>query len=250
MVVKNTILILQITIRVQIGEIMVRCGLEEPLRANTQLYMLNEETGETVLSHIEKQHLNRYSFVLTGEKSEADVAFSGVLQTIRDTMKKSVSWFLIRSYHTTGYDRVRSFAWLSRRKKEGWTIWVDNTLGIASKPADLNDQSFQPPEYQGGHYDGRLIFFFGEAPDGQMLAHPPVRPTIELLANHEPLAPSQQFLMWLDDNKYTVAYPFRGEFGRWGLIVISPDRIQIQELQSQGIIQETWQGGEAQEVWL
>jgi hypothetical protein len=229
---------------------MLRCGLEEPLQANMQLYMLNEETGEIVLSHIENQHLNRYSFVLTGTKIEADVAFTNVLQAIRDTTKKSVSWFLIRSYHTTGYDRVRSLAWLSRRKKGGWTVWTDDMLAIASKSAGINTQLFQPLGYQGWHYDGCLIFFLGEAPDVHSLAHPPARPTIELLTHNEPLAPSQQFLMWLNDNNYTVAYPFYGEFSRSGLIVISPERIQIQVLQSQGVVQETRQGAEAQGVWL
>lgn len=236
------------TILGEIGKTMLVCGQEEPIQVNEQVYALKEETGEIRLSRIQDTRLNRYSFVWLGEPGEAVDAFSRLLQAILNYMSLKVTWFLVWPKDLEGDNRIRSRWVRSKRRKEGWAIYEDDDLYIASKPVDDGGpQAFSPLHYD--WRDGSLLLIFGNAPPAYELANGPSSPSIRLMAQQQPFAPSQQFLDWLAGKQLSVGYEGRDVVGHMAFIIVGTHRLPTTHLRRQGVIQDIKTGTEASLVW-
>jgi hypothetical protein len=228
---------------------MLICGGEEPLQTNE---MLDTRYEPTVLSDNEQrvvQMLNRYSFMWLGDLSEEDAAYARITQAITSDLTTKMTWLLVRQYHVTGDDRIRSLAWLSRRRKEGWFVYHDDTLAIASKEADDSEgDSVFPPGFD-GVYDGHLLLAFGDTPPVEVFAKEPWRSSMQRVAGGGSPGRDTRVLAWLVDHHLSIAYERRDDVGRFGLVVMSPARIPIAEWQAQGLIHKIKTGTDVGDVW-
>lgn len=228
---------------------MLICGVEEPLRRNGMLDPSPERIGSPTDDLYSGQLLNRYSFMWLGQRAEDNAAYSQLIRAImRGTPVTQLIWFLVYRYHVSGDYRIRSLAWLSRRKKEGWIVYHDDTLAIASKQAEEWEAAMlYPPGYGVG--DGNLLLVIGQPSPIDVLTHESLRSTVQQFAQGGALELDTHVLAWLTKYQLTVAYQKRDDLGRWGLIMLSPVRIPTSDLLAQGIIQEIKTGAEAETVW-
>lgn len=243
------ILIHHLIIQEQIGELMLVCGQEEPLHKNEYLYSLNEDTKRLELSHIEEPRLNRYSFVWLGDASEWVSKLSELLRAILVAANIDLNWFLVWDYNVDkDFGGVKSKWLVKKRQREGWHVHIDQNLAIASKvvkPSEVS--SFMPPDCD--WQDGALLMFLGSAPSSNVLLTSPLLASIKWFSFEGHLAPSKEFLSWLAENNSTIIYQQRSDVGHVGLIVVSVQKIEVEDLQKRNIIQHIKVGNAAGDVW-
>lgn len=228
---------------------MFVCGREEPLQINLQIGMLDEENNRIELSEYSDPRLYRYSFVWLGDDPrDTDQAFSSLVDTIHQQLQTSAFWLLIWRDPDTYLSNSRSRWILSKKLKDQWSIYKTGSFAIASKQINFQDDDcFKPPNYD--WEDGHLLLFFGETPALEELSYGPPMPSIALLAQREPFAPSKEFLRWLAEQKLTIAYPAKDDFGRRALVIIGASKISLTHLEEVGLLQSIRDGATAGEVW-
>lgn len=224
---------------------MIICGQEEPLEVNQQIYMLDEDTGQIVLSDVEDQRLNRYSFVGLGTQTEVQSQVKRLLQALLSDLPAQAQRFSVHEYSTSD-DHFKSLIWIMKRKKAYWNIQIVNSLVIASKPIEENmSVGFDSAD----SIYSELFLISGESFLPHALTTEVVLPTLYTFAKTGKLAPSAEFLSWLATQEYTFIYRERDVIGRIVIVVVGVAKVPTEAFMAQGIIQEIKVGSEATEVW-
>jgi hypothetical protein len=227
---------------------MFLCGQEEPLRANPYLYMLDEDTGRIELSETGHSRLSRYSFLWLGDRGGFGAAASALVERISSQVGRRRFWVSVWTYAEPGTLRTRSLLAFAKRSKEGWDIYHDETVAVASRPAEgAGTDGYRLPGYD--WRDGHLALFLGEISSPEELLRGPAGATLRLFAERTPLAPSERFLSWLGDHALGVIYENTDHSGRPGLVAVCPDKSQIEQLLADGIVEEIRTGEAAPGVW-
>jgi len=229
---------------------MFLCGQEEPLQSNSQIHLLEETTGAIVLSDLDDQRLNRYSFLWFGNKVDSSAAFAQLMNSILTETGVGATW--LAAYRTAGDYRTRGLLHAAKRAKEGWTVYRDEALAITSKyTSHIQSSEFRPVgelPYKGLQNDA-LVIFLGSEPQLHLLLQNPLYLSVEAFARFQKMIPGRQFLIWLADQHSTIAYQARSDLGKLALIVVGTMKIQTKPLVAQGIISEIREGTEAASVW-
>jgi hypothetical protein len=235
---------------------MLVCGREEPIRPNEHIYQGIERVDRLVLSDVEDDRLNRYSFVWLGSRDDASEKLTLLLQVVLSAWGAGGSW--LAAYDTGGQVATRSRLHLAKRKKEGWDTVDDGTLGIAvraidhmEKDATVDDTIRLSPrhelQYAGLRWDSPVLVI-GRAFSASSVARAATRSALARLAIWS-MTPTRKFLGWLARTERTLIYTAKSHANHPGIIVVGTRRIGVEDLVSTGLVSSIEDGDNAGDVW-
>ncbi len=229
---------------------MMVLGREEPLIKNKQIYALNEISGEIELSRVEDDGLNRYTFLWLGDFDRRDTTFANLLRHISAELNKDPCWLLI--WETPRHENnLLPDPKIDLRNEQGWATHKGDHITLGQRLVDLDTLSGPEP---GGHEpkygDGGTFILMGDVPPATDLVCPPVGKTLQKFAYSREMAPSSPFLSWVRERRLTLAYFIRNMYSRLGMIVVTPDRLELDPLREKGFVDTLHDGGDAPDVWL
>lgn len=213
------------------------CNIEEPLRFNEQLYALNEQTGRLVLSHIESDILNRYSFGWTEGAGRAQEFISCIINALPKPMNESINLLSAWVDNMAGVDLGVRSKWIKSQKlRENWVVCQDKELSIATKQIPISGENIITMDIFNKPYEGTILMC-GDTPSPETFLRSPVRRSVSQLAARRKFSPSKEFMVWLERMDYlAVGYFTKEERGDIIFTVVSSNQIHLEGLYSRGIL--------------
>lgn len=223
-----------------------RCGVEEPLAENQQLYALEEASGTIQLARVSIAELNRYSIVARGWSEAGAVGFAMRTSAL---MGVQASWLVAWELHADGPFKIRSQVLRSRLRKHGWRDAVADGLAVAVTAAFRGHAPGVPGEIDRRQTGWALVF--ADTPDPQWFTRAPLEKTVRMFARTHRLQPSREFLRGLAERELGLAYPAAGAGDLGGLVLVLPVGLdpRLERLRQDGAISEVVYQPHAEDVW-
>lgn len=228
---------------------MMVCGVEEPLQWNDQLD-LGDEWVAAGSSAGAAYQLNRYSFVWLGAWTEADVRFSAIAARVSISFGGHASLVnvLCQEYVSKNESAARARLAESRLKRmagsfrirRGLTIAFDVVPDVASFVSMLRAS----PRFSTGSF-----CILGRTPSLSLLGAPAIAPSLARLAESRKFSPDNKFLTWLEIQRLSICYLRADDLGRSGIVLISPVKADLGELEKAGYTYKLFHRSQAREVW-
>jgi hypothetical protein len=223
------------------------CGVEEPLQANSQLLAVDESNGAVRCADFAEPRLCRYSFTQLGDSDLRSLVAALVGQ-----FSDSPRWVLIWRHHESGDLSMRSRIRVSRLRAQGFATAVSEGVGVASLPfSGVAPDTFRPAEislHPAG--DGAVVLVAAEADSAQLLVSQAGDRTLAEAGNRFRFSPSAKFLSWLAEVRMRVLYESLDQLERPGLVLLSPEPLDVQAMVRVGVVQRVEEGLRAPVVWM
>ena len=242
---------------------MLICGAETPLQANPYIPMLDEGTGETEFCLIRNEFLNRYSFVCVRDDGkdldELETLMRFLFALYPQPKEWIVAWTTPKGLDPNNIAAKTLFQdyaikTLQKFRDDDWSIhaeeqFPESGIVIATRPVEAMELKGIIPVSVPQILRGRTAAIIGTEKSAEEVYRTEMGETLRITAHRGCFMPSEQFLDWLAKSKASFFYALRDPTERFGLVVITPALLPLDDLLKDGIISLVWHGDAAQKVW-
>lgn len=222
-------------------------GVEEPLRANQQLYALDEKSDEIALADFSLTEINRYCFLPVGLDEWDAVSFpAGFVRRLVAILGSPCWWVHLWKCNPSGAERIRNRVRIGKLEKAGWEVKQGQGVCVAITPFDgaavLGFGTNESPREYGG-----TLLMQAKLVGDELLFESPATKSFRQMASSWHLSPSREMLTYLSQIGVTVGYLSIDFRDRPGIVVVAGEHVPLEKLGPH--IAEVRSGRTATTVW-